>query len=57
MTRKETANDMLKLIEDFLEKAGWTVCQHTLFHIDPITECKYPSDTALSIQLGRDLSK
>lgn len=55
-TRREKADKILEKVDDYLDKAGWFVDDVTLLRIDPITQSKYPGDTAFCIQLGRDLA-
>ena len=56
-SRRQLADDSLVYIMAFLKEAGWTIDESlTFFHVDPITNAKYPTDTAYSIQLGRDLN-
>ena len=53
--RKQSADEMLQDIVDYLEAVGWTLDNHTLFYVDPITGNKHLSVLALQIQLDRDL--
>jgi len=55
--RKESADKILDQVCDYLAKAGWTIDGHTFFHVDPVSEALYPTDTAFCIQLGRDFKK
>lgn len=55
-SRRQLADDSLVYVCAFLKEAGWTIDDMTFFHVDPITTAKYPTDTAYSIQLGRDLN-
>ena len=52
---KLEADNLLKQIADYLEKANWTVDTYTLFWIDPITSYKHHTITAVGVQLDRDL--
>lgn len=56
-TRRDQADQILEHVCDYLRAAGWAIDNHTLFHIDPVTLAKYPTDTAFCIQVGRDFSK
>lgn len=55
-SRRDKANEVLDVIFDYLSDAGWGMDYDTCFRIDPISKAKYPSDTAFSIQIGRDLT-
>lgn len=55
-TRRQIADEALEYISNFLERAGWRIDCHTLFWIDPVTDAKYSSDTAFSVQIARDLN-
>jgi hypothetical protein len=56
-TRRKASDDILIQVMEYLKQANWTVDDYTLFHVDPITKSKYPTDTAFCIQLGRDMCR
>jgi hypothetical protein len=51
------ALNILNEIEDYLTDKKWSICNYTLYHIDPVTKSKYPTDISFYIQSARDLKQ